>query len=107
MKKQLLSVIILIVILFTSGCSGAKNTLQTQNITGIIVVTGNEPFTHLAVQTGPSGIVILDCDKETKGFLLNNQGKTVKISYKRIDNTKTPNVVYVEKFEIIPGENGK
>jgi hypothetical protein len=100
-KQQLMPVIILIAVLFISGCTGSYNTLQAKYMVGEVVVVGNEPFTHLAIQTGPSSIMILDCDKETKDFLLNNQGKTAKIFFEKLDDTKTPNVIYVKKYEII------
>ena len=71
--------------------------LKAKYIVGVVVVVGNEPFTKLAIQTSPSKVIILDCDKETKNFLLNNQGKTAKIYYEKIDDTKTPNVIIVLK----------
>ena len=103
-KKQFLLVTILITVLFFSGCTGAKNTVLARYIIGEVVVVGNEPFTNLALQTGPSNIIILDCDTKTKDFLLNNQGKTVKVFYEKIDDTKTPNVIYVQNTEIISKE---
>ncbi|MDR3626272.1 MAG: hypothetical protein P4L45_05540 [Ignavibacteriaceae bacterium] len=101
--KQVI-IIVLPVILFIYGCSPAKDTSETKYIMGVVVVVGNEPFTNLAIQTSPSDVVILDCDKETKDYLLNNQGKKVKIFYEKIDNTKKPNIIYLQKSEIIPEE---
>jgi len=103
-KKQAILILVLPVILFIYGCSPAKDIPETGYITGIVVVVGNEPFTNLALQTGPSDVFILECNKETKDYLLNNQGKRVKISYNKIDNTKKPNIIYVQKSEIIPEE---
>jgi len=103
-NKYIFVSIIFPFILFVSGCSPSKDTVEAKYITGIIVVVGNEPFTNLAVQTSPTDVVILDCDKDTKNFLLDNQGKSVKIYYKRIDNSKKPNVVYVQKSELLPEE---
>jgi len=101
-KKQIFVLIISSLMILVSGCSPSKDAAEAKYITGIIVVVGNEPFTNLAVQTGPSEVVILDCDKETKNFLLGNQGKNVKIYYERIDNSKKPYVVYVQKSELLP-----
>jgi hypothetical protein len=103
-NKQLISKIILAGVLFISGCAGSNSTLQAKYVIGDVVVVGNEPFTKLALQTGPSGIILLDCDKETKDFLLNYQGRTVKIFYEKRDDTKAPNVIYVKKYEFITKE---
>jgi hypothetical protein len=103
-NKQLIQAIILASVLFISGCAGSNSILPEKFVAGNIVVVGNEPFTKLALQTGPSGIILLDCDKETKDFLLNNQGRNVKIFYEKRDDDKAPNVVYVKKYELISKE---
>ena len=103
-NKRLISILILSAVLFIYGCAGSNSTLPAKFVVGNIVVVGNEPFTKLALQTGPSGIILLDCDKETKDFLLNNQGRNVKIFYEIRDDTKAPNAVYVKKYEFISKE---
>jgi hypothetical protein len=103
-KQRLMPAITLIAILFIAGCTGSSSAFRAKYIVGEVVVVGNEPFTNLALQTSPSSIIILDCDKETKDFLLKNQSKTAKIFYDKIDNTKTPNTIHVKKYEIISME---
>jgi uncharacterized lipoprotein YehR (DUF1307 family) len=100
-NKQIILMLVLVMVLFVSGCAGSKNILQVKSVVGKIVVVGNEPFTNLALQTSPSSILILDCSKETKDFLFNNQGKAVKIFYEMRDDTKTPNVIYVKNYEML------
>jgi hypothetical protein len=103
-KQKLILSAILIAVSFIFACAGGKNTLQSNYIIGEVVVIGNEPFTNLALRTYPLNTFVLDCNKETRNFLLNNQGKAAKIYYSNIDSTKIPNLIYVEKCEIITKE---
>jgi hypothetical protein len=103
-KQQLILSAILIAVSFIFACAAGKSTFQSEFVIGEVVVIGNEPFTNLALRTYPLNTFILDCNKENRNFLLNNQGKTAKIYYENIDSTKIPNVIYVQKCEIITKE---
>ena len=100
-KTIMLAAVSLTAFLITAGCSSSKSEGGTNEVTGQIVVVGNEPFTHLAVKTSPSEVFILDCSKQIKDRLLNNQGKLVKIFFSSKDTTQKPPVLKVEKAKII------
>jgi hypothetical protein len=103
-KNQFIWAIILTAILIFSGCIETHHIMRAKYIIGQVVMVGNEPFTNLAIQTSPTNIIILDCDNKTRNFLLKNQGQRVKIFYEKIDKTRSPNVIYVQKSEIISEE---
>ena len=94
----------LLISLFTAlGCSSSKKDNNAEkSLTGQIEVVGNEPFTHLAVKrVGAEKTYILQCDSTSKSLLEQNQGKRVKIFYKSIDESQKPNIIVVERAELI------
>jgi uncharacterized protein YcfL len=103
MNNLKIFIVFLLISLFTaSGCSSSqKDNNAEKNLTGKIEVVGNEPFTHLAVRVGTEKTYILQCDSTSKNLLEQNQGKRVKIFYKSIDKSKKPNIIVVERAELI------
>ena len=93
----------LLISLFTAlGCSSSKKDNNAEkSLTGQIEVVGNEPFTHLAVKINNEKAYILKCDSTSKNLLEQNQGKKVKIFYKSIDESQKPNIIVVERAELI------
>jgi len=84
------------------GCSSSKdNTEAMKNITGVIEVVGNEPFTHLALRVNSTEIYILKCSAANKKLLESNQEKKAKIFYKTIDHSRKPNIITVERAIIL------
>ena len=83
------------------GCASSEETSGMKELTGQVVVVGNEPFTNLALQVSPSLNYILDCRGKTRDTLLGNQGKWVKIFYNKIDEKNNLKTIEVEKAEIL------
>jgi hypothetical protein len=50
---------------------------------------------------GAEKTYILQCDSTSKSLLEQNQGKRVKIFYKSIDESQKPNIIVVERVELI------
>jgi len=99
---KILIAFLLVSLFAASGCSSSKkDSNAVKNITGKIEVVGNEPFTHLAVRVGAEKAYILQCDSTSKSLLEQNQGKRVKIFYKSIDESQKPNIIVVERAELI------
>jgi hypothetical protein len=102
--EKLIAATGLVSVLLLYGCMGSTYELKAKYIIGKVVVVGNEPFTNIAVQTSPTNTLVLNCDIETKNFLLNNQGQTVRIFYDKIDDSATPKAIFVKKYEIVHEE---
>jgi hypothetical protein len=54
---------------------------MNDSVTGVLYVTGNEPFTKLGLQTPNGTMYILKCTKEIESDLRTKQGKIVTIHY--------------------------
>lgn len=72
---------------------------------GKIIIIGNEPFTKLSIIDNNKRVYTLKCDKILKNFLLENQGKFVKISYKNKETIGKNTILIVTNVKII--ENKK
>ena len=101
MKIKRLYLILAIAVVVYYGCAASKDNAAIKEMTGQIVVVGNEPFTNVAIQVNPSTNYILDCSGEIRATLLDNQGKWVKIFYNKIDNSNNINTIEVQKAEIL------
>ena len=103
MKNLKIFIAFLLISLFSAlGCSSSKKDNNVEkNLSGKIEVVGNEPFTHLAVRVGAEKTYILQCDSTSKNLLEQNQGKRVKIFFKSIDESQKPNIIVVERAELI------
>jgi hypothetical protein len=92
------AVTLLMVVL--AGCvslQGVNGHVET--MVGRVYVTGNEPFTKFALQLEDGSAYILNCSKELQDQLSREQGKTVKVRFKGIENVlegKALNVISIE-----------
>jgi uncharacterized Zn finger protein len=83
-----------------AGCvslESVNNDVET--MVGEVYVTGNEPFTKFALQLEDGSAYILKCSKELQDQLSREQGKTVKVRFKGIENAlegKSLDVVSIE-----------
>jgi hypothetical protein len=60
-------------------CSSPRAESETATLVGTIVVIGNEPFVHLALQTESGATYILECPVDVERTLASRQGQKVKI----------------------------
>lgn len=81
-----------------SGCTshpGGKG----QKLVGTIYVTGNEPFTQLAIETGKDSLSTISPHSPVYKELWQLQGRKVVLHFTL--NRKNADGVYVTAFEII------
>jgi len=94
---QILAGIIFIsIILLTQACNDQNSTA----IEGRLYVTGNEPFTHLAIETPANEVYILKYPKELKAELWENQGKVLEVKCKEIQKFEKFNTATLIKYKI-------
>ncbi len=103
--NKVLLIIPVLFAMFVLGCGTSKvSDRHVSYTTGEIEVVGNEPFIHLALKTDSTKIYILNCSRDVKNILMQNQGKISKIYYSEMDSTKTPSVIKVDSIKIISKE---
>jgi hypothetical protein len=72
---------------------------MNDTLTGVLYVTGNEPFTKLGLQTPDGTMHILKCTKEVESDLRAKQGKIVTIHYDGMEQTPEGQALKVVKIE--------
>jgi hypothetical protein len=70
-------------------------------ITGVLYVTGNEPFTKLGLQTPDGTRYILKCTKEIESDLRTKQGKIVNVHYDGREQIPEGQALKVVKIEYL------
>lgn len=101
---------LLILVIFLMSCSSpdkkgeetkaeAKTEVQLSEISGKVIVVGNEPFTKVAILVDDTTSYILNCSKEIEKELRSKQGDTIKVTYGTKKDTPEGEVLNVTKFE--------
>ncbi len=103
MNKKVFIINIIIFLLFCS-CSLFKTDNTNSAIKGRVYITGNEPFTRLALEDKKGRIFYLTCDEKVKKELWKFQGKAVLIYYTEILRNKAGKFIKVIKYELIDKE---
>jgi hypothetical protein len=70
-------------------------------VTGVLYVTGNEPFTKLGLQTPNGTMYILKCTKEIESDLRTMQGKIVNVHYDSMEQIPEGQALKVVKIEYL------
>ena len=70
-------------------------------VTGVLYVTGNEPFTKLGLQTQDGTMHILKCTKEIESDLRTKQGKIVTIYYNGMEQIPEGQALKVVRVEYL------
>jgi hypothetical protein len=78
---------------------GREGTLE-----GRIYITGNEPFTRLALENTEGDVFLLQCEKELEEELWQLQGKSVLIYYINVDSTAAGTFIKVKEFKTMNKE---
>ncbi len=93
---------LIIFIVLSNGCSSSKQEdAVTHQISGKLMVVGNEPFTSLAVLIYPDKAINIECPKDLETELLQNQGKYVEVTYENIFKKNNVETVKVIKAKIL------
>ncbi|MFO7888961.1 MAG: hypothetical protein R6V04_01330 [bacterium] len=82
------------------NCSLFYNTHEARTIKGVIFITGNEPFTRLALEDINGNVYYLQCSEEMVKKLWDLQGQEVLIYYNSINTNETGTFVKVKKYII-------
>lgn len=94
MNKYILagiSIIIILIVLF--GCTGKTNTLS-----GTIFVSGNEPFTYLALKGEDDKYYRLECEDTLKKELWSMQSQVVKLNYTDLKEMNRESIITVTEI---------
>jgi hypothetical protein len=87
------------------GIAGCSATDGLTNGSGVVVgkvyVTGNEPFTKLALQMSDGSRYVLLCTPETDRQLSQAQGKNVKIHFSAIEQAPEGKALRVASMEVL------
>jgi len=90
------------ILLFPSCSSpGQLSQSQTCTIVGKVYLTGNEPFTKLALEVPTGKTYILQCTGKIRGLLLTNQGKLVKLHVDRVLDVPEGEALNVVRAEFL------
>ena len=87
------------------NCSFFQSSGKDEELKGRIYITGNEPFTRLALKDRKGDVYYLQCEKNMKEQLWELQGKAVVIYYVSIDSNEAGKFVKVKKFKVINKEH--
>ena len=94
MKKYFLAGILIITIfLLFIGCTGKANT-----ISGTVFVSGNEPFTYLALKGEDGTFYKLNCDEPIEKELWSKQGQVVSLEYTEVKEIDRESIIMVNKI---------
>lgn len=94
---KITSMIINILLLISlTGCTGSNTSEKI--VTGTIYISGNEPFTYLALKSDDDKYYKLDYNDELKKELWTMQGQVVKLEYSDIIDTEQGQVAKIIKI---------
>jgi hypothetical protein len=99
-KRIFISLTLLVMI----NCSFFQPSGKDGNLKGRIFITGNEPFTRLALKDRKANVYYLQCEKNLKEQLWELQGKAVIIYYVSIDSNEAGKFVQVKDFKVLHKE---
>ena len=94
--RSIILSIFLIFSIFTVEC--AKSDIQT--VEGRLFVTGNEPFTELAIETSANVVYKLTYPEEMAGELGQLQGKVLVIKCKNVQSYNRFNTATVVSYKL-------
>jgi len=82
------------------NCSLFNNTRDIRTMKGVVFITGNEPFTRLALEDIKGNVYYLQCSEEMEKKLWNVQGQEVLIYYNSINTNRAGTFIKVNKYII-------
>lgn len=94
---------ILIAVLFISACGTQKDLLRnTHSVTGVLYITGNEPFTNLAIQTDGGVMVIIRKDTTTIYRELRKlQGQKLRVQFRPDHSSSDTTSFVIERYDLV------
>lgn len=85
------------------GCLGSRGSAaDSGRLTGILVITGNEPFTNLSLQTANGKVYIVQSDSTSLYKELHNlQGRKITVRYRPLPVRSDSSLITIEQYEIV------
>ncbi|MFC1527682.1 hypothetical protein ACFL5D_02925 [Candidatus Neomarinimicrobiota bacterium] len=101
MKNILLIILILAMTISTIGCAG--NCKIDNKISGTLFVSGNEPFTHLALASDKNNQTVyrIECPDSLRKELWQLQGNNVELVYSQIKEFDKITTAVVKSYKLI------
>jgi hypothetical protein len=94
--------LIFMTLIFVFGCYVAGSTGESFTVKGKIYVSGNEPFTELAIQSENGKVYLISKNSPVYGELWKNQGNVVVVE---VTKTETAGMekgkIFVKSFKVI------
>lgn len=95
-RYYLAGILIILIITAMIGCVGS-NKSRTE-LTGTIFISGNEPFTYLALKGEDDNYYKLLCEENVKKELWSLQGQKVSLEYSDLKKSDRESIVTVKKI---------
>lgn len=92
-KYFLTGILIITIILLVIGCAGKTNTIN-----GTVFISGNEPFTYLALKGEDGTFYKLNCDETIENDLWSMQGQVVSLEYTDVNEMDRESIITVNKI---------
>ncbi|MBM4159777.1 MAG: hypothetical protein FJ217_01630 [Ignavibacteria bacterium] len=101
---KVFSLVMMFAVAAWNGCHGqrAAESGSAQELTGILYVTGNEPFTQLSLQT-PDGVMHPINKDSTRVYteLLKLQGRRVEVSCRPLLRKSIKPTLIIERYRVV------
>ena len=99
MNKLILVIFTIILLtIIVIGCAGSSTT--TNKLTGTIYVSGNEPFTYLALNSVDDKYYKIECSDSLKKELWQLQGKVVELKFDEIKQLENQNTIIISEYKL-------
>jgi len=95
-KYFIAGISIILILLVFIGCAGTCKSDKT--ISGTVFVSGNEPFTYLALKSDDDKYYKIECQDTLKKELWSMQGKIVKLKYSDIKKSDKQGILTVSQI---------
>lgn len=96
--KNFTVALIFTILLGIIGCAG--NSKATNILTGTIYVSGNEPFTHLALKSIDDRYYKIECSESLRNELWKLQGNIVELEVEELKEFEKLNIATVNGYSL-------
>lgn len=94
-----INILLILLVYSFSNCSGSKESMELKKVEGTIIIVGNEPFTHPALQISQDTTYVIICNEEDRKIFFENQGEQFAIYYNEIKSGPAGKEIKMIKYE--------
>ena len=102
MINKILIILLTTIAISLIGC--AWNCSANNNLSGTLYVSGNEPFTHLALHSNDDNYYKIECSDSLKKELWQLQGKIIELDIEELKEFDKLNIAIVKGYSIMETE---